>query len=276
MSGFAKVLSTFEVVRFNFEVVRYFFEVECKLHYIKRASHFNINELHNLNFTIFLIKTSKHVNIFGQMTTLAAKKVMAISVKSCTGNQVEEYLNDLAFWRITVFREFPYLYEGDIDYERQYLQTFFKAPDSILVIAFDDGKVIGASTALPLKHETANVIEPFLTSQYRIDKMFYYGESVLSKPYRGKGIGKAFFNHRASKAVAYGAEYTCFCSVIRPENHPLRPHSYLPLDSFWQQEGFVKHPELICKMSWKDLDEQQETEKSLVFWVKKLESRKDL
>ena len=45
------------------------------------------------------------------------------------------FIPDLAALRIRVFREFPYLYEGTTDYEREYLHTDIQAPNAIIVVA---------------------------------------------------------------------------------------------------------------------------------------------
>ena len=37
----------------------------------------------------------------------------------------------LAAQRIRVFREFPYLYDGDVGYEREYLATYVHSPRSL-------------------------------------------------------------------------------------------------------------------------------------------------
>jgi hypothetical protein len=37
-----------------------------------------------------------------------------------------------------------------MNYEEKYLAGYFACPDSIVVLAFDDAKLIGASTGLPL------------------------------------------------------------------------------------------------------------------------------
>ena len=44
-----------------------------------------------------------------------------IQTRILTGNAVGEVLDDLARLRIAVFRDWPYLYDGDVAYERDYL-----------------------------------------------------------------------------------------------------------------------------------------------------------
>ncbi len=65
-------------------------------------------------------------------------------------------------------------------------------------------------------------------------------------------------------------EAICFCAVQRPDDHPRRPAGYAPLDAFWNRRGFVRHPELRTTFSWRDLDEEAESPKPMVFWLKTL------
>lgn len=58
---------------------------------------------------------------------------MAVSIRRLSGDQIKTYLDDLARLRIEVFRHFPYLYDGDMDYERKYLDTYARSPESLFV-----------------------------------------------------------------------------------------------------------------------------------------------
>ena len=44
---------------------------------------------------------------------------------------------DLARLRIAIFREFPYLYDGSLDYETDYLKLYATTPGAIVVTARD-------------------------------------------------------------------------------------------------------------------------------------------
>ncbi|MEZ5040112.1 MAG: GNAT family N-acetyltransferase [Saprospiraceae bacterium] len=181
------------------------------------------------------------------------------------------YLEHLAQLRIQVFRDFPYLYEGDMGYEMDYLQTYIHAPDSVIVIAFDGEKVVGASTGIPMAFEPENIQLPWREQGYDIDKVFYYGESVLLKGYRGRGIGVQFFEHRERWARQLGRfDIATFCGVVRPDDHPDRPPDFVPLDDFWRKRGFTKTKDLVCYISWLDVNEEQESAKPLHFWYKRI------
>lgn len=126
----------------------------------------------------------------------------ALTIQRYTNDEIRAYIPELAALRIEVFREFPYLYDGDTEYEARYLQTYIQSPDSVVVIVRDGERIVGASTALPLAHETANVIAPFIEHGYDPGAIFYLGESVLLNAYRGRGIGVRFFAEREAHARA--------------------------------------------------------------------------
>lgn len=193
---------------------------------------------------------------------------MSVTVKSFSGQAAGAYFDDVARLRITVFREFPYLYDGNPDYERTYLSTYARSEGSVFVLAFDGDDVVGASTGTPMATETEEVKAPFLKAGYDPASFFYFGESVLLPAYRGSGIGLAFFERREAQAHTLGLSHCTFCAVERPDDHPRRPSDYTPLNAFWQKRGYRHHPELRTTFSWRDLDEAAESPKPLSFWIK--------
>jgi GNAT superfamily N-acetyltransferase len=192
-----------------------------------------------------------------------------IRIERWSGAALQQYIPELARLRIEVFRDFPYLYIGDYDYEKKYLQTYIDTPESVIVLAFDGEKVVGASTAIPMQYETDELKKPFLEHGYNLDDVFYCSESVLNKDYRGLGLGVRFFEQREAHAADLGGFKTItFCCVVRPIDHPRRPANYVPLDQFWNKRGYFKHPELKTTYTWKDLDDTEETPKPMTFWLK--------
>lgn len=193
---------------------------------------------------------------------------MSLQLQVLSAGEIETFILELARLRIEVFREFPYLYQGSLEYEQRYLEKFLHLPQSTLVLVRDEGRVVGASTALPLSEAEAEFQEPFLRAGLDTGEWYYFGESVLERPYRGRGLGAEFFRQREARARALGYASTTFCAVVRPDDHPRRPADYRPLDSFWERQGYRKRPDLIAHFSWQDLDETQESLKPMVFWVK--------
>jgi GNAT superfamily N-acetyltransferase len=197
----------------------------------------------------------------------------SITIRRFTGHDplLKQFLPDLARLRIRVFRDFPYLYDGTPAYEEKYLETYTNCPESIVVLVLDGDDVVGATTGLPMDAETAEFQKPFLEQGFNPARIFYCAESVLLPEYRGRGIYPRFFKEREGHARTLGRfDLCCFCCVQRPEDHPLRPVDYQPLDRIWSQFGYVKQPELATTYDWKDIDEAEETAKPMVFWLKPL------
>jgi GNAT superfamily N-acetyltransferase len=194
-----------------------------------------------------------------------------LTYKTFKGKEIESVILDLAQLRIIVFKDYPYLYEGSIVYEQEYLQTYINSERSFLFTVWDDDKMVGATTCIPLFDETADVQEPFIKAGINIKTVFYFGESILLSKYRGLGIGNRFFEERENHARSFGTfEKTCFCSVVRPENHPLKPESYQPHDIFWTKRGYKKDENLQSQFDWLDINEQKSTLKPMVYWVKNI------
>lgn len=182
-----------------------------------------------------------------------------------------EVLPALARLRIEVFREFPYLYAGSLEYEQKYLTTYTRCPDSVAVLARDGEEIVGVSTGLPLQAETPEVQQPFIEHGFAPAEIFYCGESVLRRAYRGRGLYKAFFQGREDHARALGGfRWMALCGVVRAADHPSRPPDYAPLDPVWGHFGYRKHPELITHFDWQDLDETGASPKEMMFWLKEL------
>lgn len=195
---------------------------------------------------------------------------MSLRVERLEGDALRARLDDLARLRITVFRAFPYLYDGALEYERKYLPRYAEAGTGTIIIALDGEQVVGASTALALDEESDYVRAPFLKAGIDTAPVFYFGESVLLPQYRGKGIGVKFFEEREAAAARHGRSLCCFCAVQRPADHPMKPADYVPLDDFWAHRGYVKRPELVATFSWQDIGDAAETAKPMVYWMKQL------
>ncbi len=199
-----------------------------------------------------------------------------VEIEVVSGAAMRPWLSDAARLRIQVFREFPYLYDGNADYEARYLDTFASALDSTLILALDRGEVVGCATAMAMRGADIEFRRPFEDINARLDEICYFGESVLDIRYRGQGIGHQFFDAREAHARRCQARLTTFCAVQRPADHPLRPPAYRPLDAFWKKRGYQRRDDLTARFGWKDIDQPTMSEKTMIFWTRKLTKQPEM
>ncbi len=195
---------------------------------------------------------------------------MPLELKVLTGDALARSLPDVAALRIKVFREWPYLYEGDHAYEERYLEPYVNTAGAVLVGAFEGAALVGAATGMPLTAHADDFAIAFVGSAYNPEDIFYCAESVLLPEYRGQGAGHRFFDLREEAARAQSFGLCAFCAVVRSPNHPARPNNYRALDGFWRARGYAPADRIVAEFSWKDIGESYETLKPLQFWIREL------
>lgn len=194
----------------------------------------------------------------------------SVCLEVLTGEALAQVLPALARLRIEVFRDWPYLYDGDLDYEESYLQNYRHSKEAIVVGAFHGTKLVGAATGTPLTDHSEDFAAAFETCRLDLEEVFYCAESVLLPEYRRRGLGHGFFDAREAHARDLGYSISAFCSVMRPAMHPMRPEGYAPLDPFWRNRGYAPLEGVVAQFSWKDLNSPEATDKPLQFWARTL------
>lgn len=194
----------------------------------------------------------------------------SIEIRRARGDEIVPFLGDLARLRIGLFRAYPYLYDGDPAYEERYLKTYAETPQSIVLLALAGDVVVGASTGTALATETAEVRAPFEAREIDVDSVFYCGESLIDPAYRGRGVYARFLAGREGFAREAGFATCAFCAVDRGDAHPARPPGYRPLDPIWRRAGYERRADLVTTYRWKDVGDDVETGKPMIFWLKPL------
>lgn len=187
------------------------------------------------------------------------------------GPEILPWVDDVARLRIAVFEAWPYLYQGSVDYERDYLAAYARSDDSVFVLALQGDQVVGASTGLPLADDTAAFARPFIKRGLPVESVFYFGESVLLPAWRGRGIGHAFFDHREAHARALGRfQWTAFCAVDRDAGDTRRPPDDRSNDAFWGKRGYARQPGMTMQLPWREAG-RGDVLHPLTFWLRALE-----
>lgn len=195
---------------------------------------------------------------------------MSLTFAALEGASITDALDAVARLRIAVFRDFPYLYAGTLDYERDYLSVFAAAEGAIVVTATDAGEIVGAATGCLLSAEHEAFRAPLAAQGFDPARVFYCAESVLLPAWRGQGAGHRFFDLREARGRQLGCRQSAFCAVMRPPDHPARPAMYRPLDAFWRKRGYAPVDGAIARFAWTDAGDDAETEKPLQFWMRDL------
>ena len=187
------------------------------------------------------------------------------------GNEILPFIPAIAQLRIDVFREYPYLYEGDLAYEERYLKMYSLSEHAMIVLAKEGDQVIGAITGVPIVESMDEIKELFLEKKLTTAGVYYLGEIVLLKPYRKKKIGFAMYEEFEKTVRKMGSYHQiALCEIDRSSTDPKRPREYTSLDDFWTKQGYVKHPSLITHFSYLEIGNSEETLHPMVFWTKNL------
>lgn len=185
------------------------------------------------------------------------------------GKEILPWIPSIAQLRITVFREYPYLYEGTLESEEEFLQIYAQSERSLLVLAKEEERVIGAVTGVPLDESYPEIKDLFAKNIIPASDVFYLGEILLYREYRKKLIGQRMYK-AFEKAVPKKYRKIALAEVARSPFDPRKPFDYISLEKFWTLKGYMKYPELLCFFSWKDIGASEATEKPMIFWIKEL------
>lgn len=194
---------------------------------------------------------------------------MELRLLPLTGLAARPHAGAIAQLRLAIFRDYPYLYAGDLAYETAYLETYFRAEHSFVLLVQDGDRTVGATTCILASEEEESFCAPFVAAGLDPAQICYFGESLLLPAYRGRGLGKVFFRERENFARTLpDVKALAFCAVVRPDDHPLRPEGYRPLNQFWRNQGFRPAPGMVTEYEWPDVGTEGSTKKKMQYWLK--------
>lgn len=196
--------------------------------------------------------------------------IKEITEQLLTGAAIADAVNELATLRLDIFPEYPYLYQGRREDELTYLATYAEAPDACVILARDGLTVVGAATGMPLIHEDAQMIDALNGTPFPLDEVYYVGELLFYPAYRNGGLGRRLLNRLESHIRSLGRYRTLTCATVeRPDDHPLRPHDYLPITRFLARTGFLRLSGVTTSFAWRETDGVKR-DHPMQFWSKEL------
>jgi hypothetical protein len=193
-----------------------------------------------------------------------------VSLKAFSGEGARPYLNQIAALRMDLYKAFPYLYDGSLENEKKYLDTFFNSKNSKILLVFDHDKVVGFSNSLPLIEESDWLVKPFERASLNPGEYLYMSDFILKAPYRGKGLLRRFFEAHEKNAKINDCSKLALMTVKREPSHPQSPEGYQPLDDIWRHFRMDVVPDCEIVFLWNQVDTKKEETNRLQVWSKVL------
>ena len=199
-----------------------------------------------------------------------------LEYKTFKGKEIIDYIDLVSQFRIENFKEFPYLYKGNMEYEREYLEGFSSNLESRLILVYENKNVIGISTSLPFLSEY-DILEDgpslFKSMGKNPRDFFYFGEVIISSNFREKGICKEIFRIQEKIAKQLNYKDICFLTVVRDRNDPRMPINYSNPSSIWDSLGYKPIEEKTLNFEWPTIHIDgtvKNIENPMKFWLKEL------
>jgi len=186
------------------------------------------------------------------------------------GKEILPFLEEISKLRRKIFREWPYLYEGTDESDKEFVEVYANC-DAIAVFVINNGKLVGHSIGVPLVAMPEEFTDRFSSHSIPKEKIFYWAEIILLEEYRNKKIGEKIY-YQMEEAIKKANKYALIsgCEIYREENDERRPKSYRSNDHFLEKIGFVRNPDMIAFFTYKEIGESEATPKEMHFWEKQL------
>jgi GNAT superfamily N-acetyltransferase len=197
-----------------------------------------------------------------------------IRMQILQGEVITSRVKDITDLSLSNYREYPYLYEGTEDEYLPLIQHYAESESGIACLLFDNEKPIGVAIGMPMSAMRENYKQPLLNCSEKIDidSIFYLGEFLLLKEYRGKGLGKQMYIEFERLVMANGNfKSIWFCKISEFDSHPLMPTNYKSLDDFWKKLGFEQQEHLNFSVFWRNVSEIDDSPHKLAYWMKSLQ-----
>ena len=197
---------------------------------------------------------------------------MNINIQTYRSKDIAAEIGILAEFRLRYFREFPYLYVGTKDGEREHLAEYIANPTARLLIAGDVRKIVGVAigTLLSTEKEILRQIDEPLRNFGIVPKRFYhFGEMIFDPEYRHRGIGKRMLEKLKTAGREQGADRFGFLAVAREPNDVRRPAGYVDSEVIFRKLGFEK-TDIFVTFEWPTIQSSgcvERVSNRLYLWV---------
>ena len=192
-----------------------------------------------------------------------------IHVRSFTGSGIKSHLHSIAKLRTSALQDYPYSEAPNLQREMEHIRHISTCKEAIIVLIFDGHTLVGSALGYPLVWAAAELLKPFRDQGRKVESYFFFGESMLLKLYRGRGIGHHFFDAREAHVTHFATfQHICFCVPYKTEEKA--PADFIPLNEFYRRRGYIHHPELAFHQIKHKVGQQTPVEVVDTFWIKEI------
>lgn len=195
----------------------------------------------------------------------------SITIHLLRGNESIPYLQDLAKLRILFYRNYPYLYEGNLTGEENYLRMYANSENALLAVAKKGQEIVGAVAGIALSETQEMHKKQWIQQQIPAENVFYLGEIVLLQEYLKSDLQEKLYQ-QFEKGVRGLKRYDSIvvCEIERDPKDYKKPANSLSSEVRWDGRGFVRQPALNTYYSWKEVGDLEDTDHLMGFWSKEL------
>lgn len=190
--------------------------------------------------------------MFFAYAALIASENDSYIIRIHTKEDLQEVFPFVAHCRINVFREYPYLYEGNFGEEMNDLEHCAQFMHNAVAIAYYKSIPVGFLYGMPFvefaPHFESPVIDLFKDNNLIPETCYYFADIIILPEHRGNNLSKKLFSALEHYAQKQGY---CSASFITESHdiHPLKPINYKSLDPLWNSLHYKKTG-LVSYGSW--------------------------
>lgn len=184
------------------------------------------------------------------------------------GSEIKQYIPEVVRISDACYSVYPYLFDGTQSDEEFYMSLYGRWSDGRLIMVFDKDRAVGYAIGGHMKHIPVGQ-QALIANGCAIDSTFLLGEIAVLEPYRRKQIGRKMVNHMENFAKdEIQCNVICLMQINEAWVSMPKPENYQSCDGFWIKQGYKQYPETTFNISWKNVDDSQESDHTMFYWIK--------
>jgi ribosomal protein S18 acetylase RimI-like enzyme len=183
----------------------------------------------------------------------------ALQYQVLRGHEARPYLKTVAELTINILQEYPYLYQPEGGAENEDVDCYYHSPDTIMVGAFDDKRLVAIVIGLPLEQFEDKPCGFYATQALRHivqagENYFYVSLLLVEKEYRHQRVAQHLMC-LLEDAVKMSNSYTYLCALVLERYQQDHPDA-LTYDGYYErcyqhyfsENRWCKHEPLVAYM----------------------------